>query len=204
MNPETTGTPATQDVDRQPDQAATWSDPGSASTEGSGAASDSTPDPDAVAQTGVNPETEPAKVTGSMQNAAPANQSGATPGTETATETGSTRQEPATSPVPTPDGGSAKDADIAGNGHPLLSATARQDFSGRWNEIQANFVDRPQGAVQDADVLVVEVMQRVTGSLSKERERLESQWRQGDDVSTEDLRVALTRYRSFFDRLLSA
>ena len=47
-------------------------------------------------------------------------------------------------------------------------------------------------------------MQRVTASLTKERERLEGQWAQGDDVSTEDLRVALTRYRTFFDRLLSA
>ena len=46
-------------------------------------------------------------------------------------------------------------------------------------------------------------MQRVTGSLAQERERLESQWARGDEVSTEDLRVALTRYRSFFDRLLS-
>jgi hypothetical protein len=204
MNPETTGTSFTQDVESQPDQPATWSDPGSASIQDSGAASDSTPDMEAVAQTGDIPDTEPARVTGSMQNPAPASPSGATPGTERAIETSSTGQEPATSPAQTPDGGSAKDADIAGNGHPLLSAAARQDFSGRWNEIQANFVDRPQGAVQDADVLVVEVMQRVTGSLSKERERLESQWRQGDDVSTEDLRVALTRYRSFFDRLLSA
>jgi hypothetical protein len=46
-------------------------------------------------------------------------------------------------------------------------------------------------------------MQRVTGGFSTERERLEGQWARGEDVSTEDLRVALTRYRSFFDRLLS-
>ena len=94
--------------------------------------------------------------------------------------------------------------DVDGDAEPLLSTDARKELSSRWNEIQANFVDRPRGSVQEADALVVDVMQRVTGSLSNERERLESQWRQGDDVSTEDLRVALTRYRSFFDRLLTA
>jgi hypothetical protein len=204
MNPETTGTSSTQDVDSRPDQAATSSDPESASIQNSGAATDSMPDTEAVAQTGATPDTEPAIVAGSMQNVAPATETAERPDTERAKETGSTQQGPATSPAQRPGDDSAGAADVAGNGHPLLSADARQDFSGRWNEIQADFVDRPQGAVQDADVLVVEVMQRVTGSLSKEKERLELQWRQGDDVSTEDLRVALTRYRSFFDRLLSA
>jgi hypothetical protein len=87
---------------------------------------------------------------------------------------------------------------------PLLSADARHELASRWTEIQADFVDHPQGSVQEADALVVDVMQRVTGSLSNHRERLEYQWRQGEDVSTEDLRVALTGYRTFFDRLLSA
>jgi hypothetical protein len=97
----------------------------------------------------------------------------------------------------------AEDADAAEGSDAMLSAGARQELSTRWSDIQATFVDRPQGSVQEADALVVDVMQRVTWSLSNERERLESQWRQGDDVSTEDLRVALTRYRTFFDRLLS-
>ncbi|MBA3718269.1 MAG: hypothetical protein H0W87_08595 [Actinobacteria bacterium] len=86
----------------------------------------------------------------------------------------------------------------------LLSTEHNERFRSRWEELQASFVDRPQEAVQGADALVTDVMQRVTASLTKERERLESQWAQGDDVSTEDLRVALTRYRTFFDRLLSA
>lgn len=88
-------------------------------------------------------------------------------------------------------------------GNALLPGDQSERFTSRWEEIQASFVDRPQEAVEQADALVVDLMQRVTGSLSSERERLESQWAQGEEVSTEDLRVALTRYRSFFDRLLS-
>lgn len=86
----------------------------------------------------------------------------------------------------------------------LLSGEQNERFRSQWQELQAGFVDRPQESVEGADALVADVMQRVTASLTKERERLEGQWAQGDDVSTEDLRVALTRYRTFFDRLLSA
>jgi hypothetical protein len=86
---------------------------------------------------------------------------------------------------------------------PLLPPEQTERFTEQWDEIQASFVDRPQDAVQEADALVSDLMQRLTGTFSNERERLESQWAKGDDVSTEDLRVALTRYRSFFDRLLT-
>jgi len=77
-------------------------------------------------------------------------------------------------------------------------------FRSRWNEIQVRFVDEPRGSVQKADGLVAEMMGRLTQMFSEERTRLESQWERGDDVSTEDLRIALQRYRSFFERLLSA
>ena len=86
---------------------------------------------------------------------------------------------------------------------PLLPQEQTERFTERWDEIQASFVDRPQEAVQEADALVADLVQRLTGTFANERERLESQWAKGDEVSTEDLRVALTRYRSFFDRLLS-
>jgi hypothetical protein len=92
-------------------------------------------------------------------------------------------------------------ADDAGT---LLPADQNERFTSRWSDIQSSFVDRPQEAVKEADELVSDLMDRVTGGLSSERERLESQWAAGDDVSTEDLRVALTRYRAFFDRLLQA
>ena len=87
---------------------------------------------------------------------------------------------------------------------PLLDEPEAGSFTTRWREIQVDFVDRPRESVEQADALVAELMQRLAASFAEERGRLEQQWDGGDDVSTEDLRVALTRYRSFFDRLLSA
>ena len=87
---------------------------------------------------------------------------------------------------------------------PLLPESEAGRFTTRWQEIQVSFVDRPRDSVEQADALVADLMQRLAVSFSNERERLEAQWDRGDDVSTEDLRVAFTRYRSFFDRLLSA
>jgi hypothetical protein len=73
----------------------------------------------------------------------------------------------------------------------------------RWDLVQAGFVDEPRHAVEEADTLVAEVMQRLAVMFANEREKLEGQWSQGTDISTEDLRQALRRYRAFFDRLLS-
>jgi hypothetical protein len=86
---------------------------------------------------------------------------------------------------------------------PLLASGQADDFRARWEEIQTGFVDEPRRAVEQADALVADLMQRLADSFSQERKSLEAQWDRGDDVSTEDLRVALRRYRSFFDRLLS-
>ena len=77
-------------------------------------------------------------------------------------------------------------------------------FRGRWDEIQAGFVDEPRKAVTKEDALVADLVERITASLSEARSDLESQWSQGEEASTEDLRVALTRYRAFFKRLLDA
>ena len=74
----------------------------------------------------------------------------------------------------------------------------------QWKDIQAEFVDEPRKAVQDADALVAELMQRLAQMFASEREQLESRWSGGEDVSTEDLRRGLRRYRSFFERLLAA
>jgi hypothetical protein len=89
-------------------------------------------------------------------------------------------------------------------GEPLLAEDELGRFRAQWEQIQVGFVDEPRGAVEQADSLVAELMQRLAASFSDERGRLEGQWDRGDEVSTEDLRVALTRYRSFFERLLSA
>ena len=85
----------------------------------------------------------------------------------------------------------------------LLGADETPAFRSRWDAIQTGFVDEPRGAVEQADSLVAEVMQRLAETFANERAKLEEQWSRGDDVSTEDLRIALQRYRSFFDRLLS-
>jgi|SRR5689334_10931806 hypothetical protein len=73
----------------------------------------------------------------------------------------------------------------------------------RWSEIQTGFVDEPRKAVEQADVLVASAMKRLAEVFADERSRLEQHWDRGDNVSTEDLRVALQRYRTFFHRLLS-
>jgi hypothetical protein len=99
---------------------------------------------------------------------------------------------------------SAEGASPGEEREPLLPADQGERFTARWQEIQAGFVDQPRESVEQADALVADLMQRLATGFSSERERLEGQWGRGDDVSTEDLRVALTRYRSFFDRLLSA
>jgi hypothetical protein len=78
-----------------------------------------------------------------------------------------------------------------------------EEFRSRWSGIQTEFVDQPRRSVEEADELVAAVMKRLAEVFAAEREKLESEWASGEDVSTEDLRIALRRYRSFFDRLLS-
>jgi hypothetical protein len=97
-----------------------------------------------------------------------------------------------------------RSAGVEAEHEPLFPNDQSERFTNRWQEIQTSFVDQPRDAVAEADALVADMMQRLAASFSLDRERLEAQWDQGDDVSSEDLRVALTRYRSFFDRLLSA
>jgi hypothetical protein len=86
---------------------------------------------------------------------------------------------------------------------PLFPGDESNTFRSRWEEIQTTFVDEPRHSVERADELVAEVMKRLADVFSNERSQLETQWTRGDDVSTEDLRIALQRYRTFFDRLLS-
>ena len=73
----------------------------------------------------------------------------------------------------------------------------------RWDEVQAAFVDDPRGCVQKADALVSQVVEQLTSGFAETRSRLEAQWSRGEEASTEDLRVALKRYREFFQRLLA-
>jgi len=86
----------------------------------------------------------------------------------------------------------------------LFSESDLGDLRSRWKYLQAGFVDEPRQTVAAADELVANVMSRLAERFAKERASLEKQWDRGDDVSTEDLRIALQHYRSFFDRLLHA
>jgi hypothetical protein len=104
----------------------------------------------------------------------------------------------------------ADTADRAGTGDTresgatqLLDPADREAMTQRWRDIQADFVDQPQKAMKDADALVAGLMQQLAQMFSQERSQLEAQWSRGDQVSTEDLRVSLQRYRAFFERLLS-
>jgi len=88
-------------------------------------------------------------------------------------------------------------------GTPLFVANEAQDFRSKWERIQTGFVDEPRKAVQEADALVASSIKRLAEIFAQERSKLEHEWDRGDNVSTEDLRIAMQRYRSFFGRLLS-
>jgi len=86
---------------------------------------------------------------------------------------------------------------------PLFGQGETEQFRSAWSDIQIGFVDEPRAAVQRADDLVARCIKRLAEGVAEERAKLEPEWDRGDNVSTEDLRQALRRYRSFFDRLLS-
>jgi len=86
----------------------------------------------------------------------------------------------------------------------LLDDSELQNITMRWKDIQADFVDEPAEAVQEADALVAELMQRLAAMFATQRTELETRLAGDNEVSTEDLRQGLRRYRSFFERLLAA
>ena len=130
-----------------------------------------------------------------------------TPRTEVPAETPTDVSSNPVTPVPT-----RVDAGVSGTAAaraveqetgPLFSGNEANELRARWDAIQVGFVDEPRAAVQQADALVAGTMKRLAEVFAAERSKLEGQWDQGENVSTEDLRLALRRYRSFFGRLLS-
>lgn len=85
----------------------------------------------------------------------------------------------------------------------LFATDEAQQLRSRWEQVQGTFVDEPRKAVEQADALVDSAVKRLSQIFSDERSKMESEWDKNEEVSTEDLRLALRRYRSFFDRLLS-
>ncbi len=130
-----------------------------------------------------------------------------TVGREGVLERDTTGAEPAKQPAAARAAGDVKPAGGGARAtaeHPPLFAEGDAvDLRKRWSDMQAGFVDEPRRAVEQADALVAEVMKRLAEGFASERATLERQWDRGDNVTTEDLRVALQRYRSFFDRLLT-
>jgi hypothetical protein len=110
---------------------------------------------------------------------------------------------PETQPIELPAATNAENATSITGAGPLFPDDELHNFRARWDQVQTSFVDEPRQAVEQADSLVANVVKRIAEQFSTEREKLEDQWGKGDNVSTEDLRQALRRYRSFFDRLLS-
>src|SRR5690242_15191508 len=90
-----------------------------------------------------------------------------------------------------------------GRNEPLFARDEADHFRSEWTRIQAAFVDDPRHAVEQADELVASTIKRLAEVFANERTRLEQEWGHREDISTEDFRQALRRYRSFFDRLLS-
>ena len=127
--------------------------------------------------------------------------------------------DPDSRPLVTPPAGDVRGASVAsGSGPATAAAPARapeeeraalfagneaNELRARWDSIQVGFVDEPRKAVQEADALVSDTIKRLSEVFASERENLEHQWGRNENVSTEDLRVALRRYRSFFSRLLA-
>ena len=94
-------------------------------------------------------------------------------------------------------------AAISEQSAPLFSSDEAKELRARWDTIQGGFVDEPRTAVEQADRLVADAMKRLAEIFADERAKLEGQWGRDESVSTEDLRLALRRYRSFFGRVLS-
>lgn len=99
--------------------------------------------------------------------------------------------------------GPAINSPVNGGHEALFPNADSEDLRRRWTDIQASFVDEPKPSVEKADQLVASVIQKLTQVFADERSKLERDWSKGGEASTEDLRQALRRYRSFFDRLLS-
>jgi len=116
--------------------------------------------------------------------------------TDSSTSTLGADPAPVTTGTPPPETDSSTEKSLFGENE--LSA-----IRSRWDDVQAGFVDDPRDCVQKADGLVSDVVDQLTTGFADARSRLEAQWSRGEEASTEDLRVALMRYREFFERLLA-
>jgi hypothetical protein len=180
--------PASAMVDPQAEQA----DSSTAPTAPSNAPTESTIPADewSAAETEAGrrvPAQDSTNQTGAETYSSPAHAESAITGTETAGAT----------PDPTRSGTESSTE------QPLFADDELAELRARWDTVQTGFVDDPKDCVQKADGLVSDVVEQLTNGFTEARSRLEQHWGRGEEASTEDLRVALKRYREFFDRLLA-
>jgi hypothetical protein len=70
----------------------------------------------------------------------------------------------------------------------------------RWHEILAMFVDDPRSSVELAAGLVDDSAEALVTFVQERQHALLSAW-QGDDAGTEEMRIALQQYRTFWNRI---
>ncbi|MFI6005226.1 hypothetical protein ACIA98_33325 [Streptomyces sp. NPDC051366] len=142
----------------------------------------------------ARPQTDTSQQTADDDVTAAPDDEGAAPRTRITDEAGN---------EPEPVAGEQVESEQEPDTAPLLGTREAEELRTRWQEIQQGFVDDPKQSVLAADGLVAEVMQLLATTFADHKQGLESQWHRGEEVATEDLRLALRQYRSFFDRLLS-
>ena len=120
------------------------------------------------------------------------------PAAETAARSADTA---ADAEAPEPEAPSAKHE--SSTDEELFAGDDLAELRARWAGVQAAFVDDPKDCVHKADVLVSDLVERLTTGFAQARSHLEEQWSRGEEASTEDLRLALMHYREFFERLLA-
>jgi hypothetical protein len=102
-----------------------------------------------------------------------------------------------------------------------LPTAARERYLAEWRQVQARFVDDPQGAVRDADMLIQSAMrdrgypvddfEQRSADVSVDHPRVVENYREGHRLAeanaggrgaTEDLRRAMQHYRTLFEELV--
>ncbi|MFI7605701.1 hypothetical protein ACIBTV_11315 [Micromonospora sp. NPDC049366] len=83
----------------------------------------------------------------------------------------------------------------------LFDADTAQNFRDRWRDVQLRFVDDPRAAAAEAQAMVEEAIEALSAALTAQRNTLGA-WQETGSADTEELRMAVRRYRDFLDRVL--
>jgi hypothetical protein len=84
----------------------------------------------------------------------------------------------------------------------FFSPNEADGFRARWESIQVGFVDDPRTSVQSAAQLIGDAMKRLSEEVATERRKFETSSRRENGKATEEMRLLLRRYRSFFKHLM--